>query len=104
MSDIIKIKKEYLSKLNNDLDLNSINQIKSELFGKSGKITNEFKKIGSISADERKKFASDLNLAKDELQTIIESKIKDIEIKEINLKLQNEQIDVTLPELSLIHI
>ena len=48
MSDIIKIKKEYLSKLNNDLDLNSINQIKSELFGKSGKITNEFKKIGSI--------------------------------------------------------
>ena len=100
MSDIIKIKKEYLSKLNNDLDLNSINQIKSELFGKSGKITNEFKKIGSISADERKKFASDLNLAKDELQIIIENKIKDIEIKEINLKLQNEQIDVTLPERS----
>ncbi|MAK19064.1 MAG: phenylalanine--tRNA ligase subunit alpha, partial [Candidatus Pelagibacter sp.] len=100
MSDIIKIKKEYLSKLNNDLDLNSINQIKSELFGKSGKITNEFKKIGSISADERKKFASDLNLAKDELQTIIENKIKDIEIKEINLKLQNEQVDVTLPERS----
>ncbi|MFL2879374.1 MAG: phenylalanine--tRNA ligase subunit alpha, partial [Candidatus Pelagibacterales bacterium] len=100
MSDIIKIKKEYLSKLNNDLDLNSINQIKSELFGKSGKITNEFKKIGSISADERKKFASDLNLAKDELQIIIENKIKDIEIKEINLKLQNEQVDVTLPERS----
>ena len=100
MSDIIKIKKEYLSKLNNDLDLNSINQIKSELFGKSGKITNEFKKIGSISADERKKFASDLNLAKDELQAIIENKIKDIEIKEINLKLQNEQVDVTLPERS----
>ena len=57
MSDIIKIKKEYLSKLNNDLDLNSINQIKSELFGKSGKITNEFKKIGSISADERYKWS-----------------------------------------------
>ena len=57
MSDIIKIKKEYLSKLNNDLDLNSINQIKSELFGKSGKISNEFKKMGSISVEERKKFA-----------------------------------------------
>ena len=100
MSDIIKIKKEYLSKLNNDLNLDNINQIKSELFGKSGKITNEFKKIGSISANERKKFAYDLNLAKDELQNIIENKLKDIEIKEINLKLQNEQVDVTLPERS----
>ena len=44
MSDIIKIKKEYLSKLNNDLDLTSINQIKSELFGKSGKSPMSLKK------------------------------------------------------------
>ena len=38
MSDIIKIKEEYLLKLKDDLDLNNINQIKSELFGKTGKI------------------------------------------------------------------
>ena len=100
MSDIIKIKEEYLLKLKDDLDLNNINQIKSELFGKTGKISNEFKKMGSMSPDSRKKFASDLNTIKDELQEIIEKKIKDIEIKEINLKLQNEKVDVTLPERS----
>ena len=49
MSDIIKIKDEYLSKLANKLDLNDVNQIKSDLFGKSGKISNEFKKMGSLS-------------------------------------------------------
>ena len=38
MSDIIKIKVEYLSKLKDNLDLNNINQLKSELFGKNGKI------------------------------------------------------------------
>ena len=98
MSDIKKIKDEYINKLNQDLDLNHINQIKTELFGKNGKISNEFKKIGSISEDQRKKFASDLNIAKDELQNIISKKIQDFEIKKINLKLQNEKVDVTLPE------
>ena len=34
------------------------------------------------------------------LQSLIEKKIQDIEINEINLKLQNEQVDVTLPERS----
>ena len=98
MSDIKKIRDEYINKLNQDLDLNHINQIKTELFGKNGKISNEFKKIGSISEDQRKKFASDLNIAKDELQNIISKKIQDFEIKKINLKLKNEKVDVTLPE------
>ena len=74
MSDIIKIKEEYLNKLKKNLDLNSVNQLKSELFGKSGKISNEFKKMGSIPSEDRKKFASDLNSIKDELQTLIEKK------------------------------
>ena len=100
MSDIIKIKKEYLGKLKHNLDLNNVNQLKTELFGKNGKISNEFKKMGSIAAEDRKKFASDLNLIKNELQSLIEKKIQDIENNEINSKLQNEKVDVTLPERS----
>ena len=74
MSDIIKIKKEYLGKLKDNLNLNNINQLKTELFGKNGKISNEFKKMSSIPAADRKKFASDLNSIKDELQSLIEKK------------------------------
>ena len=98
MSDIIKIKTEYLNKLKNVSDLKEINQIKSELFGKSGKISNEFKKLGSQNSEERKKISSELNDTKSELQNLIEKKIKDIEINEINLKIKNERVDVTLPE------
>ncbi len=98
MSDIKKIKDEFINKLKEDLDLNSVNQIKTDLFGKNGKISNEFKKLGSVATEDRKKFASDLNSIKDELQIAISNKIQDIEIKEINSKLQNEKIDVTLPE------
>ena len=100
MSDIIKIKEEYISKLNQDIDLNQVNQFKIELFGKNGKISNEFKKMGSIPADVRKKFASDLNAIKDEIQNLISKKIQEIEIQEINLKIKNEKVDVTLPERS----
>tara|TARA_B100000700_G_C14637417_1_gene665736 strand:- start:73 stop:624 length:552 start_codon:yes stop_codon:yes gene_type:complete len=98
MSDLKKIKEEYLSKLNKSLNLVEINQIKSDLFGKNGLISSQFKKIGSIEETERKKFASDLNLIKDELQVLINSKINEIENANINEKLEKEKIDITLPE------
>ena len=98
MSDLKKIKEEFLSKLSKKLSLSEINQIKSELFGKNGFISSQFKKIGTIEFSERKKFASDLNLIKDELQNLINSKINEIENTEINQKLEKEKIDITLPE------
>ncbi len=97
MSDIKKIKDEYLGKLSNDLTLESLNQIKNELFGKNGVISNLFKKLNSLPLDEKKKFAFDLNFIKDELQEKINNKLREIEIKEINSKLKNEKVDVTLP-------
>ena len=97
MSDIKKIKDEYLLKLSKDLDVNQINQIKTDLFGKNGLVSSQFKQLGKIAEDERKKFASKLNDAKDELQNLIVSKIEEIEIKEINQKLEKEKIDITLP-------
>ncbi len=98
MSDLKKIKIEFLDKLKKKLNLSEINEIKSNLFGKNGLISSQFKKIGSITENERKKFASDLNVVKDELQDLIDSKINEIQDIEINEKLDKEKIDVTLPE------
>ena len=98
MSDLKKIKDEFLTKLSGKLNLSEINEIKSNLFGKNGLISLQFKKIGSIAESERKKFASDLNVIKDELQNLIDNKINEIQISEINEKLEKEKIDITLPE------
>ena len=100
MNDFKNIKEKYNSKLNSDLSLEDINQIKTELFGKNGLISSKFKNIASIPETERKKFASDLNQVKDGLQNLIINKINEIESKKINEKLENEKIDVTLPERS----
>jgi len=102
MSDIKKIKDEYLLKLSENLDLNQINQIKTDLFGKNGLVSSQFKQLGKIAEEERKKFASDLNQTKEELQNLIINKINEIESKKINEKLEKEKIDVTLPERSFI--
>ena len=101
MSDLKKIRDEFLSKLRSKLDLSQVNQLKTDLFGKNGLITKQFKKIGSISDSERKKYATELNNIKDELQNLIYSKISEIEISEVNEKLKKEKIDISLPERSI---
>ena len=98
MSDLKKIREEFISKLKSKLDLSEINQIKSDLFGKNGLVSSQFKKIGTIAESERKKFASDLNVIKDELQDLINLKTDEVENAEINKKLDKEKIDITLPE------
>ena len=98
MSDLKKIKDEFSLKLKKKINLSEVSQIKSDLFGKNGLISSQFKKIGSITESERKKFASDLNIIKEELQELINLKINEIENAEINQKLEKEKIDITLPE------
>ena len=97
MSDITKIKNDYLIKFNKKLSLSEVNQIKSDLFGKNGIISAEFKKIGQIEESKRKKFAADLNEIKDFLQNKIFLKINELENLEINERLNKEKIDITLP-------
>jgi len=102
MSDLKKIKDEFFLKLQKKLSLSEINEIKTNLFGKNGLISLQFKKIGSISENEKKKFASDLNLIKDELQDLINSKINEIQSEEISKKLEKEKVDITLPERTFV--
>ena len=102
MSDLKKIRDEFLTKLKSKLDFSELNRIKTDLFGKNGLITNQFKKIGSISESERKIYATELNIIKDELQSLIDLKVNEIEVSEVNEKLKNEKVDVTLPERPII--
>ena len=51
MSDIKKIKDQYLLKLSENLDLNQINKIKTDLFGKNGLISSQFKQLGKVAEE-----------------------------------------------------
>ena len=51
MSEIKKTKDQYIAKLNESLDQNKLNEIKTELFGKNGIVSKKFKQLGTIPQD-----------------------------------------------------
>jgi len=97
MKNFDKIESDILSKIKNISDRNSYEIIKTEIFGKKGTITELFKKIGSLDQSQRKEYASKLNSLKTKVTEIFEKKLTDFDQSEINKKLKNEKIDVTLP-------
>ena len=97
MSDLDKIISSFNEKINSIKSKDELQNLKTEFFGKNGKITSQFKNLGSLQADQKKKFASSLNILKDNLASQIELKFLELETREVNEKLKDEKIDITLP-------
>ena len=97
MSDLDNINSSFEQKIKSVKSKEELQILKTEYFGKSGQITDQFKNLGTISADKRKEFASSLNKLKDNLINQIENKFLGLETLEINEKLKNQKVDVTLP-------
>ena len=97
MSDLDKISSVFNAKINTVKTKEELQNIKTEFFGKNGQITSQFKSLGSLEPEKRKEFASNLNKIKDDITNQLEQKILEIETNEINEKLKNEKVDVTLP-------
>jgi len=97
MSDLDNINSSFEKKIKSLKSKEELQILKTEFFGKSGQITNQFKNLGTITADKRKEFASSLNKLKDNLTTQLDNKSIEIETLEINEKLKDQKIDITLP-------
>jgi len=97
MSDLDKISSVFNAKIDSVKTKDDLQNIKTEFFGKNGQITQQFKSLGSLDPAKRKDFASKLNKIKDDLTHQLEQKNLEIETNEINDKLKNEKVDVTLP-------
>ena len=97
MSDLDKISSVFNAKIDSVKSKDDLQNIKTEFFGKNGEITKQFKSLGSLDPKNKKKFASNLNKIKDDLTHQLEQKNIEIETREINEKLRDEKVDVTLP-------
>ena len=97
MSDLDNINSSFEQKIKSLNSKEKLQNLKTEFFGKNGQITNQFKNLGTITADKRKEFASSLNKLKDKLTTQLDNKFLELETLEINEKLKDQKIDITLP-------
>ena len=55
MSDFEKLKNELKLKLNEAKNSQELDIIRTNIFGKNGLINSEFKKLGSLSPEDKKK-------------------------------------------------
>ena len=97
MKNFDQIESDILNKIKNVNNHNTLDSVKTEIFGKKGVITELFKKIGILNQSQRKEYASKLNDLKAKVTEIIEKRFVDFDQSEINKKLKNEKIDITLP-------
>ena len=92
MSDLSNINFSFEEKIKSVKSKEELQSLKTEFFGKSGEITNQFKNLASIEADKRKEFASSLNKLKDILTSQLEEKFlikTHFNIKKINSLFDN---------------
>ena len=59
MSDFEKLKNELKDKLNKAQSSKEVDIVRSEIFSKNGFINSQFKKLGSLSPEDKKKIASE---------------------------------------------
>lgn len=92
-----KIKNEMLEKLENVNNLNELNDLRVLYLGKKGIITDLSSKMKDIENDKKKEYGMKIN----ELKTIFLEKYENLkttfEELELNKKLENESIDISLP-------
>ena len=91
------LKLEVAKKLENTTCLKEVNDLKVEYLGKKGPVQELTTHMKELSSEEKREFGMLLNNLKQELTSSIDAKIKQYEEEELNKKLANEKIDVTLP-------
>ena len=95
--DIIKIKENSIEEIQKCDNLRRLNELRVKYLGKKGDLTVVLRGMGKVSPEERPVIGSLVNEVRDELENLIQEKEKDFKNKELEKRLENENIDVTEP-------
>ena len=74
-----------------------LEQVKAKYLGKSGSLTEQLKKLGAMTPEEKKTAGALVNQAKELVESLIAEARGRISSAELEAKLNAESIDVTLP-------
>ena len=78
-------------------DLNQLDQVRVHYLGKKGFFTEQMKQLGALDPDQRRAVGQVINQAKDQFQAHVQAKKEALENSELEHRLANESIDVSLP-------
>ena len=99
---ISEIKASAIKAINEAKNMQSLNDLRVAYLGKKGKLTEILRGMGGLLPEERPVIGNLINKVKSEVESIIKEKEDKFKEEELNLKLEKEKIDVTLPASKII--
>lgn len=95
------IRKEFNADLSKVKNTNELNELRVKYLGKKGLITELTSNMKELSIDERKEVGKISNELKTELTKNISDLEEELKQKELNEKLANEKIDISMPSTKI---
>ena len=96
-----QIKVEVVNKIGFITNKVDLNNEKALVLGKKGPIAAIMANMRNLTVEERKEVGQISNVYKQELEALFNAKLEELNEAEINAKLANETIDVTLPGVKM---
>lgn len=92
-----ELKQNAISEINASLTVANLEEIRVKYLGKKGELTLILRNMGNVTPEERPVIGQLVNVAREEVENILDEKKIQLSEKELNEKLQSEKIDVTEP-------
>ena len=94
---IENLKNQSLEEIAKSESSKELNDLRVKYLGKKGELTSILRGMGELSPEERPKMGALVNSAKQEVENEIQEKEKELAKKELQERLEKEEIDITLP-------
>lgn len=95
--DLDGLQNSALAEINAAVEARALEQLRVDLLGKKGRVTELLKALGGMAPDERKVFGERVNRVKEALSDALQARGQVLSQAELAQKLAAESIDVTLP-------
>jgi len=97
MNDISNLQKQILGAIEAASDEAALEAVRVAALGKKGSVSEQLKRLGAMSPDERRDFGPRLNGLKEEVASALAARREMLKRAAIEARLASEKVDVTLP-------
>ncbi len=97
MANLDSLTSTALAEIASCADIAALETIRVAVLGKKGRLTEELKSLGKLSAAERPAAGALINVAKEKVTAALEARKTELTAAAVSARLASETIDVTLP-------
>ena len=97
MSELDRLQASCLFEIEHCDSLKKLDEIRTAIFGKNGKITELMKQLRTLDNEQKRQLGQEINLAKTTIMERFSAKFSEIEMRDLQKKLEAEYVDVSMP-------